>query len=1123
MSNIIDFNRLTDEQKKAVYSDGEVLVSAAAGSGKTTALLARIKYLILSGASLDKMLILVYNNAAADELREKLAGELFNCACEYGGEQSALFRKQLDELSFAHIGTIHAFCRSLIRENFEKLGVSPTFEVLDSRGHSDYMNRALDEVLNAYAQSDDDVFMRLSTVFEKKRSEESLRDNVFRLFELMDVQPDRESFLKNVEKCYSQYENNPFETIVTERALRTAAKVKEECKFLYGELQELGQDQYAVNVGLIQDACAVLLRKNKDEIMSLVVDGIPLVPARKKRNDSADPTDAVENAKVCIKAVQNVLDTFNSLYCNPDEGKRDFEQNALYVKKLVEIVLRFSERLSEMKAEDDVLSFSDLEHKTVELIDGGGTPTTFDYVFVDEYQDVNPTQEYVISHIISGNAFIVGDVKQSIYGFRLADPTIFLERLKSREEAAARGEGVAPINFRDNFRSENQILDFVNGVFDSVMTLNSADVDYRGEARFKPTDRTSGGVQLHLFNGNPQPKPEASGLYVLPQHQTQEQIDGNVESEGRFIASEIRRLCGKSSVDGKPLTYGDFAVLFRKRNDNANKILGVLKEEGLPVDDGSFAKEDVSPEKEIITFLRVLDNPRQDYALAGYLLSFFGGYTEDELYHIAALRPENEDLYDAVLTAAKGGDALADKLKNTLSELETYRIKASFKNVGELVSTLVTDTDYDAYLPLMGDAAAGELESFTASLRTAENMIGISRFLSGYDVSGGEDKRSSGGDRVHVSTFHGYKGLEIPVVFVANAGAKLLGSHSGDLNMSGNGYIGLSYFDFDGKTKKTDTLSKTAVTELIRDKEYKEEMRLLYVALTRAKKLLYVTGSTASRTALDEDKLSKIINAPSFDYESSALDMIFTAIREGSVKVDTVLHSEPSPLRAAEKPVLFTDGEDAVSRAIEKTWKEKYKYAESTVLAMKYSVSALESVNDESSVTVYEDRANVGTAYHKIMQRIDFNLTDEAAVKKAIDDMVQDGVLSEDELKSDEMKGMPKNIAAVLNSDLMRVAARSVCEREKPFLMYVPADEVVEGCENVRDRVLVQGVIDLIIHGEKNIIVDYKYSSLKNANALSKYKKQLKLYKMAVETAFLEKIDEVYLVSLKNGRAVQPL
>ncbi len=1114
---------LTDAQKQAVLAKGRILVSAAAGSGKTSTMVKRILLMIAEGVSLRNMLVLVYNTAAADELRERLHLELFNMACSETGEPRERFGKELDELPLCHICTIHSFCNSLIRDNFEKLGISPAFDVLDEQAHAAYMNEALSNVFEKYSEENDEAFCDITEIFSQARKEDNLRANIIKLREIIDVQPDRASFKSKALECFADFEKSDFMTVLQSYYKDFFENARE-------RLAEIGEILSAMSVGRFSEAvsetdafCAQELNAiTFREMLYIASQCEKPAPGRRSPKLGELEKQTTDIAKAYIDEVYGICAELKELYENFGEFEAQHSQNAVYINKLIEITERFDKELQKIKKEANVLSFEDLQHYAAKLLtDCPELGSEYEAVFVDEYQDVNPTQEFIIERIIKGECFMVGDVKQSIYGFRLADPKIFL----SRQESYKHGDGTA-IDFNRNFRSAKSILAFVNGVFNAVMTERSADVNYKDTAAFELEGAPDGGsVQIHLFTEKKAERSEAQGLYDITNHKQTEEGASASESEGRFIASEIRALVGRAKREGGGyIGYGDIAILFRSRSRGAQQIVEQLKIEGIPVDESVFGRSTSRPERELISMLRVLDNPRQDIPLAGFMLSFFGGYSESELANVAMC--EGECLYDKALAYAEPGSgencgaetenydaALAEKLRGTLKMLDGYRIKASFKSVAELMCGIVSDFCYDAYLTVGGEAEAYGLKDFIQSA-AKQSDCSLGRFLDGYSELADSRAPSGGGERVRISTFHGFKGLEIPVTFVADCAYGFnYESGNGDLVTLGTGYIGLKYFDFKRK-QKYNTLSRTAVSKLVRQQRLKEEMRLFYVALTRAKQTTYVTAAISAKKRIEFGVVEKIGGA------GCDLDFISSAICRNSVDVPVFSHTSdefaPRPIDDA-YGVLPSDGRltDYILKARERV----YPHDASTKLAMKYSVSSLYRM-DEKSVPVYEEGANVGTVYHRIMQYIDFFARGEDEVKAELRRMTAEGLITEEE--ADEID--VSLIVRCLDCEVMDMAREALlrgrCLREQPFMMYKPANELREDFKS-SDRVLVQGVIDLFISAERKVLVDFKYSRLDDEKLVERYKTQLKLYKSAIESAISEKVDDVVIYSFTSGRALK--
>lgn len=1077
----------TAEQREAVEARGRILVAASAGAGKTSTMINKIIREIGGGTPLSRILVLVYNEAAADEIKEKLHVALFDAACSADGDLRDLYRRSLDDLAFADIGTIHAFCRTLLKENFEKAGISPSFDVADEGAENAYAREAMDAVFAEYSESGDEVFCRLADILSRGRREDGLRAAVARLHGIYEIQPDRDAFRAKVAACFAE-NGGPYADILTRRANALYAKCADVCREILPALIVTGQTSYADRITALARICEEGASADFGGLLALAARGTELPAARKTKG--ADEY-AVECAKAACEAVAAEAEMWRTQLVSPDRVREGQVQNAVFAAKLMEIVVRYDAEFTARKRADDVLSFADLERCAAELVASGEDfGSAYDIVFVDEYQDVNPVQEYIISSLVRDNAFMVGDVKQSIYGFRLADPSIFLRR----KAAYDRGGG-KHIGFYRNFRSERHILDFVNAVFDTVMTKESADIDYAGDGRFIVDGGeadTGDNVQIHLFcsdNGR----------------------QSSLDCEGRFIAAEIKRLCGRAAGGEGRLTYGDFAVLFRSRNSAAQRITACLREAGIPVDDGGFTRDTGRPERDLINFLTVLDNPRQDLPLCGFMLSYFGGFDETELALVAAERGKGECLYDAVAARAAEKDALGVKLADMLTMLDAYRLKASFKSVPELMQSIVADFSFDAYMAAEGEGAAASVISFVTAA-AGRDTVGLSGFLAAYNSrSGAADKRPSGGDRVKISTFHGYKGLEAPVVFVAGvAEARGRGRSAGDVTVDNSGCIGMKYYDIVHRTVRP-TLSYAAVAAMTEERENKEEMRLFYVALTRAKQYLYVTGSPYKNALAGYGRYPQLKNA------ASNLDYLSAAVYAGRLRARTYVHTEDGGERGAERrvqmPVAAVCREDDL-RDIGEGVNFVYPYSASTSLGMKYSVSALDGGGDELTLSAFADRADEGTLYHTVMEHIDFSARGENGVSRELKRLTDEGVISADEAASIDADA----VARCLDSPLIELARNSVCYREKPFMMYLPAERV--GGDACGDRVLVQGVIDLIIDGEEKIIVDFKNSFLRNEEAMEKYKKQLKLYKTAAESSFLPKIDKTVLYSFKTGETI---
>ena len=1087
----------TDEQKKAINTDGKVLVSASAGSGKTTTMVEKILRSIEGEVPLGKMLILVYNEAAAQELRDKLQSALFDAACTASGGQRAIFRDALDALAAAHIGTIHSFCFSLIKSNFEKLGVSPACEVLSEGEAKRYEAQAMDDVFAERHAARDEIFGQLADVLIRSRREDELRKVVEKVRAVIAIQPDRKEFADKLRTSFDNALGGEYAQKMLAFFRRDSARVRAGLELASSLFSDAGYLRWSVKCDRLAAMCREAESADFEGVSGIAsrIDDVAGLECEKsissKRMDPCDKDFGKDAVKQAIKLFSEWRDLFGDTW----KVRTMHAQNTLYARKLVDLAEMTEEAAAVMKRADGVMSYEDLEFYAAELVRSGEFAGSFERVFVDEYQDVNPVQDFIIRGVSGDNVFMVGDVKQSIYGFRLSDPEIFLGRKRRYEET---GEGTA-LEFNANFRSVNAVLDFVNCVFDEVMTEASSGVDYAKEGHFvigkdkqdASGEKLEGCAEVHVF--------PYAGTSSAP----------GIDAEADFIRDKIYELCGRAKKeDGTPIGYGDCTILVRGRNASVKKLAAYIGE-FLPLDTSIFAEQSSRAEEELIGFLTVLDNPRQDIPLAGFMLSYFGGFDEDELARIAALRGEG-DLYDAVLAAAKKKDALGKKTAALLDMLSAYRLKASFKSVPELLQGIVSDFDYAAFVAGMGEGSADDVLSFVSASAGGDANAGISRFLASYAEKTKEAKRArpQGGDKVRIATFHSFKGLESPVVFVCCPGGGRDGRAEGDVIVENKGSMGLRHFDFEGR-KKDDTLS-LAVTERIRaERERLEEMRLYYVALTRAKQYLYITA------VLSRTPAARFGHYPALSEPALLSDLLSELKRKG--KIGVVMHDERELAWKPSAPEKLTPPRKADARNVKMVKKAAafvYPHKEASELAMKYSVSALDGGADDLALSVFADRADEGIAYHKVMEHIEFAAEGREGAERELDAMLAAGLITPAEREQVDAEA----VARCLASPVMRLARESTCYRERSFLMYVPADEVGQGTS--RDKVLVQGVIDLFIDGKERVIVDFKNSALRSDEALRKYKKQLQLYKKAVESSFSGKVDRILLYSFKTGKTL---
>ncbi|HRU83981.1 MAG TPA: UvrD-helicase domain-containing protein [Eubacteriales bacterium] len=1134
---------LNERQRYAVEKRGRLLVSAAAGTGKTTTMVEKIVRTVASGVPLKNILVLVFGNAAAAEIRQKVAVNLYLAAkVEKDDSRRGYLLNQLDEIMLAEIKTVHAFCLDMLREYFEPLNLSPDFQIMSAGEKSILENRAARLAFDFFYEKGDELFSELAYVIGG-RKEDGLKKIIFELSAEADVRPDPEEFFERIQQNLAAIEKGAAGTIVLTDIKDVAAACAEAAADVlsYAGLKDSPKYYSAVS-DTVQAAERVAAAAGFDGLAEALTFDF------EKPNFQGGKCFLEESLKIYVRKFTNDFydkyQGWKELYGSFEDMLARAKCSARYALKLIEAAKVYRKTLQEIKADAGKITFNDLERGGVRLVDmfGAELRERFKYIFIDEYQDINPIQEYIIGRLLGENTFFVGDIKQSIYGFRKASPELFLRRLNDYDRI---GDGW---ELNQNYRSAPQILKFVNDVFDAAMTEKSCLIDYKRRGRFYIENEEKvdfGGVSVDLFIPE---RSEKSGKLIIegvekpysvlshPETEDGDEISA-ARAQGIFIAENIKSILGKKKPAGGFYDYGDFAVLYRSLSAPVKTILETLAELGVPIEAAS-AEEETREESELLALLAAVDNPRQDIPLGAYLLSPFGGLSDADILRARTLELERGEERGCLYDCLKKYSCCDEKLSAALSRFENVRFKSGYKNVHDFISGVISDCGYEAAV-LARPAGVAALKTVHRFLKAAEDSDAASphAFLEAYDKIKEDEKkqnreRGGGGNTVTATTIHKSKGLEYEVVFVPeinenikfNTGSEKFLIEDGSLIGAGE-IFGIKYFDKDRKIMR-DSLFLDAAKTLANKRAVREEMRLFYVAMTRAKSKLFLLGKYSEKPAgrLTEFKCFNDFLLPSMP----KIESIVT-VHDAATLSPALITSAPLVLDLTER------GEESpYAKKFKEVFEFKYPYISSTTLASKFTVTELnekareavkESINGDveseaeklialSAEAPRADGRAEGTAYHAVMEKIPFELDSEEEIASFIEKLVLEGVLTAEAAALVR----PSDILRCLRSDLIKLAKFSKCYREKPFMMYVPASKIL--ATDSADKVLVQGVIDLLILGERNIIVDYK-ASLKSIDELiNSYKQQLYLYKTAVKAAINANIDELALFSLKDGKTV---
>ena len=858
--------RWTEEQTAAIEARGEnLLLAAAAGSGKTTVMVERILSLIAEGVSVDEMLIVTFTRASAADMRAKLTERL--SALADGGD--AHCREQLARLESASISTIHAFCTALLRTHFEAAGVDPAFRILDDAENAVCEDAAVDEALEAaYARMDENL-ARL----DFGRGPKKVRELAVELYHGVADRPDPEAWMAQAEQM-ARGDGAAWLAELTRAArqqLRQAVAYSESGVRL--ALQPDGTPAYADALNTDIEALEALIPLEYDDLREALSSFKQVTPRTPRKQKGVEWSDAVLALREQVKAVRDsakkcVESAAKLLRYEREQAVSDMRADADCMAALFDLVRDIARRHGARKAEKSALTFSDLEHMALALLRqdevASAVRARYRYVFVDEYQDTSDVQEELVSRIArADNRFMVGDVKQSIYRFRQAEPALFL-RCYRRYGA---GDGGRLIALTRNFRSRPAILELTNRVFERAMNGGDAEIEYDALSRLNPGAQFEGEdppVELILLAK----RGLDGGADVADETEEADELAEltHVEREAAVVAGRIRRLM----AERPELHYRDIAVLTRAGRTVIPAMLTALLDAGIPAyAEGSAGYFDAMEVQVFLAYLTLVENHRRDEAMIAVLRSPMQRISSPELALIRAEAREGA-FCDAVAAYAEHDNDLGHRLAAFLRDLENDRVLSRSMPLPRLFSEIWRRTGFaDALLALPGGkqrkANLDRLSARAAQYEANQSggLTGFLRYAERMRARGDDEVAHTVGeadDVVRLMTVHKSKGLEFPVVFGVGLGKRFRVERSGD-GLLAHRELGLGMAHVDpALSTRRETIAHLAIARRRQAEDRAEELRILYVLLTRAKEQLILIGGVDSaprkmnlwRIAVDE-------------------------------------------------------------------------------------------------------------------------------------------------------------------------------------------------------------------------------------------------------------------------------
>jgi len=1129
--------KFTDEQQRAIDTRGkDVLVSAGAGSGKTSVLVERILQMVCgeNPIDIDRLLVVTFTDAAAAQMRKKVADEL----------SKRNLRKQMALLSKCHIMTIHSFCLGIARRFFHKIDMDPGFRVADGTEIELMKTEILDGMFEEYYQSYYDLgenpeFVRLAQIFDHNVRDDNFRKLVLDLYEFTRACPDPQGWLEAQAGLYrlkGGLESTAWYDFFRDYAMRILeAEAENLSKALkLAELPGVPQKYWEVVSGdmeSIRKAAAALEVGFTDFCDAIDYPFGSLVGARKKHDDIS----AATIKEIRDEYKKSVADLRGAAIKSPDLIEKDIQDNCDNVRALSQIVLDFAGRFAEAKKEKNMADFADFEHFCLQILMDGDALSAeaveiqgeFDEIFIDEYQDLSLIQEAILSAVSrKQNRFMVGDVKQCIYQFRMARPEIFVERYSDYENDAGRG---SLIHLAQNFRSRKGVIDSVNWLFERLMTTEVGGVDYDDNARLQYAAEHDDIEQdfrtvLHVVDSEDETESDEDVLQELT----------TAEIEGKVAAGYIKELVG-----GK-FKYSDIVILLRS-TVAAQVFAQELKNHDIPAfsgsDDDYFLAQEVMV---VLALLQIIDNPHQDIPLTCALYSDIFRFSADELVQIRQCAASG-DFYGAMLACAETGndESLCAKVNSFLSKLNLWREKSAFMTVSQLIFYLYEQTDYYDYIGILPGgklrranlmllfekAAKYEKTSYKGLFNFIKYIERLQKNNFGFKKAVVANENE---ELVRIMSIHKSKGLEFPVVFVCNLSKRFnMQDVRRDFMMDYDLGMGFRAMDLENSVT-SNTFARYILAKKKGLAQISEEMRILYVAATRAKEKLYFVG-----TVKNPKKKRKFGDLRPYDVMKgkSFLDWILWAAPQESNDMWNILFSGKGEHQAQEqqkqqalaqvfsgigkldRDADFSGQRDEIFRRL------SYEYPHQTAIyaPAKMSVSEVKRLYYGEFLTDSEelvgksaskefpapkfirgddriDSADKGIIVHTVLEHVDLNKHGRTDVLALVAELVAKKILSEKEATVVPVD----SIVRFLRSDIAgRMRKSNIMRREVPFAV------------NWESEMVLHGVVDCVFEENDGIvIVDYKTERIRDnvIAAAERYRTQIELYQYAVEKIFGKKV-----------------
>ena len=1123
---------LTKEQKQILNNNKKnLIVSASAGSGKTFVVIEYlIKLLCKKHIPVSRMLVLTFTKAAAGEMKTRLSKAILE------EEKTDFLIEQLDDISISDISTIDSFCEKLLRRNINKLELDNNFVILDEKASKSLKYSSFCHIFDKLANENNVLFDELYFAFKKDR--EQLFNAVVNMESFFDSSHNSNDLLNS----FINDENKYLEKAVDYVKDIIQTRIRDIEKFLNNtDVSSLSEPYFNLKINL-EKFTSIKYQGDFFDYFKEINDYKLMDTPRNKVNDQS-AKDRLVLAKNKIKDIKKIAETYD--FVN-DEIKQKIQNNNISKALLIlykEYINEY-QRLKNLKVAVDFADLESLAHKLLQDEEiKKDLQQRYDYIFIDEYQDTNTLQESIIKPIAEGGFFIaVGDPKQGIYGFRNAS----MEIMKNDIKDFAESEDGEALFLTGNFRSDDRILQFVNKIFEVIMTEESVGINYLktsrliGKQSFLDDEKPSVIVDIVDFPKSEEDAP--SGVYSVKDDRVS--FLRKCENEVEDICLRVEQFLGQDIYDAKlkkmrKVQQNDIAILFRERSQIMKECVRSMQEKGFNVvaDIRQSLLEDGQVQV-ILSLIKLALNFDDDISLVSAMNSWFGGFSLDELSDLRIVNQKSK-FYEIIDSLSENNDKIALFVK----KINNFAFNCETLGVVRALQKLFIDTDYNLYLNSLPSANMkkshiNELFKLIKSNDLEFNLQGIINYLNSVKTEGSVVESAS--NAITITTIHATKGLEYPIVILAGCGEALGKTDRNPYNLSSKFGLGTYVYDFDENIKK-ETPSFLANKLYKKKKEFIDEIMIFYVALTRAQNHLILIGSGHDKRGNQERTI--VVSDDVFDCKTY-FDMVFSGFGENFL---SQVLSQSTSVRAGEWEFNFLEEVERATEIIREKvlfnqndlldnveyYKEymDFHYPDLQNCFYEYKNSVSHLLDDKTVLDIEkmslteeaEEKLNIsrqdailrGNAYHEVLELLDF---DKIETKE---DLQKECLSIKDKMTEGYFEYLDLDII-FKNIQLIKsvLPEERQLYKEKQFIMLSSLKEC--GIADSENEIIVQGVCDLFILGKQNILIDYKFTSQNNDEKIKeKYKTQIELYTMAIEKAFNIKLDARYLLSLKNAHLIK--